>query len=246
VRLLSLGFNTTAADLYWLRLLQEVGGRGSPEQWRNVYPLVDLITDLDPPYGYAYEAGGTLLNTQGENQLADRILAKGMAAVPTRWQLPYLRGFLAWYEEHRWADAAPLLLTAARLPGSPRYLSELAARLFAQANSLDTGIAMLQSLAELDLPPETTERYRSLLQQLSVERTLREVDSALDVFRLRFGRNPGTLEELVSLIGLPQSEIADIEYDPATGTVRSAGMDGRLELSIPEMDFAVQPIQRGK
>jgi len=245
VRLLSLGFHTSAADLYWLRLLQEVGGSTEPSEWRDVYELVDLITDLDPLYGYAYEVGGTLLGTRGDLNHADRILAKGMGAVPKRWQLPYLRGFLAWYEQGRWADAAPLVLQAAKLPGSPAHLGELAARLFAEANDVTTGIAMVESLSALGLPPESAKRFDTVLQALYVERELRELESAIDVFRLRYGRAPASLAEILPFTALSAEELDHVVYDASSGTVRSRKQDARLGVRVPRDEPTVEPVVQG-
>lgn len=241
VRFLSLGFQTTAADIYWLRLTQEVGSGPDPHEWHEIYPLIELITDLDPSYGYAYEVGGSLLISQNEYALADAILKKGMEKVPNRWQLPFLRGFLAWYEQKKWADAAPLILQASSIPKSPSYLPELAARLFAQSDDIDTGISMLESLAGLDAAGGLTDRYSTTLRSLQEEKRIRSIEKQIDLFSLNNGRLPTDLDEV-----LPPTELGwtngRIEYDPATGVIHPLSQP-RLVLTLPAKEIQIQPVR---
>ncbi len=73
-----LAFNGLAADWYWLRTLQYLGGKAlafraahpseplpfdnlSPLDPRQLYPLLDRATTLDPQFLAAYEYGGVVL-----------------------------------------------------------------------------------------------------------------------------------------------------------------------------------------
>src|SRR5690606_31785146 len=118
VRWLSLGQRTTAADLYFLRLVQYVGNAVAAEAgWPQLLALGELITDLDPEFGYAYEATGILLSSRNRPEESNRILKKGFDAVPLRWQLPFFASYNHWYLLDDLEGGAELLLRAARIPG---------------------------------------------------------------------------------------------------------------------------------
>jgi len=92
LRVSAFGERLALADLYWLRLVQYVGETviARVQRWDALYPLADLVTDLDPRYGYAYQvAGSNLAGVAGLYDQADAILQKGMRNVPGRWSLPW-------------------------------------------------------------------------------------------------------------------------------------------------------------
>mgnify|MGYP001032597033 CR=1 FL=1 len=58
----SFGHNHALADLYWLRAIQYYGEpEHEKEGYRWLYPLLSLITDLDPLYDTPYRWGGVVL-----------------------------------------------------------------------------------------------------------------------------------------------------------------------------------------
>src|SRR5690606_23142032 len=64
LRFVTSSHHTTAADLYWLKLVQYVGTEAALRAgWPDLEALAELVTTLDPKYGYAYQAAGILLST---------------------------------------------------------------------------------------------------------------------------------------------------------------------------------------
>ncbi len=73
VRWLSLGHPTLAANLYWLRTIQYMGdAQASTRGWDKLFPVLDLVTDLDPRHGYAYQVGGNILASVGRLDESNR------------------------------------------------------------------------------------------------------------------------------------------------------------------------------
>jgi hypothetical protein len=106
LRWLSLGHPTLAANLLWLKAVQYIGDpRANERGWDKLYPLADVVTDLDPRHGYAYQVAGTLLSTFGHVPESSAILEKGTRALPDRYILPYLRAFNAFYYDDDWTTA---------------------------------------------------------------------------------------------------------------------------------------------
>jgi len=106
LRTVSCGQRLLLADLYWLEAVQYVGETvlAKVPRWEALYPLADIVTDLDPRFGYAYQVAGSnlagLAHRYGE---AERILKKGMAAVPDRWSLPFVHATNKFLYEHDYA-----------------------------------------------------------------------------------------------------------------------------------------------
>ncbi|MEE9263875.1 MAG: hypothetical protein V3V11_05415 [Vicinamibacteria bacterium] len=60
-----LGFESLAADLYWLRAVQYFGGQrlySQDKRFELLEPLLDITTTLDPHLNVAYTYGATLLS----------------------------------------------------------------------------------------------------------------------------------------------------------------------------------------
>src|SRR5438094_6973473 len=130
-----LGYEQVVADLLWIQAVQAMGERKVTEeavQW--IYRALDVITTLDPKFVRVYEAGGVALVTLVVLvEESNRILEKGIQYNPDYWALPFLLGFNYYFEMHNDARAADYIARASLLPGAPKYLPALAARLYASA-----------------------------------------------------------------------------------------------------------------
>ena len=197
MRLLSLGLTTAASDLYWLRFVSYLGSEEVVrDRAAQLYPLAVLITDLDPRFAYAHEAAGLALNSVNRLEEAQAILDIGVERNPGRWQTPFYAGFNAWNGLAQYEKGASLLLRAARIPGSPGYLTSLATRLFATSDAVQHGIAVIEALlADPSLPSPARSELEERLQALRTEHFIRDVEQRVDLFRLRNGRDPVDLSE---------------------------------------------------
>src|SRR2546430_10568381 len=109
VRRMSLGFNGLAADWYWMRSLQYVGGKllnthenirldnMSPLNLKLLAPLLDAATTLDPQFMEPYEYAAVVLpGVNVENAI--RIINKGIAVNPSAWRLYQHLGYIYWQQ----------------------------------------------------------------------------------------------------------------------------------------------------
>src|SRR4029078_2615410 len=125
---LALSYDALVSDLYWIRAIQYYGGTRLSEHtsksYELLYPLLDLTTSLDPNFNIAYEFGAFFLSEKkpggpGRSDLAIRLLEKGIAARPDRWQYPYDVCFVH-YRDGDYKDAAEWFLRAAETPGAKK------------------------------------------------------------------------------------------------------------------------------
>lgn len=235
VRWMALGQTTTAADLFFLRLVQYVGTTAASDAgWPQILPLAELITDLDPDYGYAYEAAGILLSSKQRADESISILEKGMLNQPDRWQLPFFAAYNHWYLLEDYSAGADLLLRVALIPGSPRWVSELASRLYSSAGQIDVGLAYVEAMLASELPTEISDKLALRKYELLIERDLQSLEDAIVRYHNRVGYNPGLLAELVGeeIAALPAApDGSHYTYDAATGKVSSHRLERRLQVN---------------
>jgi hypothetical protein len=141
------GYQQVVSDILWLQAIQAIGGGKivSGAEW--IYRTLDLATDLDPKFTYAYQLGGIVLSAGGNRlPLSNALLRKGARHNPETWQIPFYLGFNAYFYEHDYRAAALYMGAAARLPGRPGFLPGFAARLYVKAGDPRLGVALLQAM----------------------------------------------------------------------------------------------------
>ena len=240
VRIASFGQRLLLSDLYWLRTVSYMGEtlQAKSERWEALLPLAEIVTDLDPRHGYVYQVtGSNLAGLAHRYAEADRILEKGMRALPERWMLPFVQATNKFLFEQDYAAAAPLARRAAELGKRP-HLALLAANLSALANSDDEYEAaagfLVQTLSQTDLPAMRSE-LESRLTQIRTYQSLAALERAIASYRTRTGRPPSRLDELIpaELPALPADPSGEpFVYDPATGDVRSPAIGPRAPLRV--------------
>jgi tetratricopeptide (TPR) repeat protein len=234
LRVAVLGFEQVVADLLWIQAIQAMGERKVTEEdghW--IYRALDVITTLDPKFERVYEAGGIALVTLVVlAEESNRILEKGVQYNPDVWTLPYLLGFNYYFEFHDDAKAADYIARASRLPGAPKYLAPLAARLYVSAREPQVAIDMLARMYEQTSDENVKQILERRLKEVVVERDLQLLEEAISRYRRLYKRAPERLEDLVGpglLRALPREPFGGrYLYEPQTQAVRSSEMKERL------------------
>lgn len=236
LRLASFGQRLVIADLYWLKTVAYVGDSMLVREHRleSLYALGDIVTDLDPRYGYAYQVVGSNLSGLAHRvDESDRILEKGVRNVPDRWTLPFLLAFNKFFYEDDFAAAAAWARRAAEVGRRP-HLALLAANLSLVANTEEqyrSALSFLELSLQQTETPELREQLELRIVKVRTYQVLSRLERAVDEFRRRYVRPPLLLEEL-AWSGLLREVPSDpsggtIEYDPWTGTVRSSVLGER-------------------
>ena len=237
LRWLSFGHPTLAANLFWLRTVQFVGEPRAKERgFGKLYPLVDLVTDLDPGHGYAYQVGGVLLGSLGQVAESNAILEKGIRNTPNRYILPYLRAFNAFYYQDDWPEAGRWAAVSARTPGAPPHVFQNVTAYYVKGRRADAAVAFLeQSLAEAR-DPETRKAVEKQLQQARLEREALRLEDAAAAWRERYLAGPLSLGQLVEeglVPVLPADPYGGELVLDAEGKVRSTAHDFRFQPPTP-------------
>lgn len=100
-----LGFDLFAADMYWLKVVQYIGGNAREEKVA-LYDFLNLITDLDPRFEEAYHRGMLILPSDGKIEQAEALLKKGQKNIPNAKLLPYDGGFFYFFYREDYEKSA--------------------------------------------------------------------------------------------------------------------------------------------
>jgi hypothetical protein len=243
---LALSFDAVTADVYWIRTIQHYGrdfkNRKRPNRFELLYPLLDLTTTLDPRFLIAYRFGATFLAAQppegpGRTDQAIALLEKGLRATPNRWQLAHDIAFIHYFHTRDFKQAGEWFKRAASMPGAPGWLDPLAAATLAHGGNRQGARQMLIGMSQSE--EEYIRRVATrMLQQLTALEGVDVLTAAVETFRAREGRYPGSWMDLIragALRGMPTDEYGvPFAYDPVTHTV-TIGPESPLLPLIPAL-----------
>lgn len=235
VKRVVLDYDGIASDIYWIRALQYFGEErlSPPEHQRTyaqLYPLLDLTTDLDPYFSIAYRFGAIFLGEPypggpGRPDLAVALLRKGIAAQPDRWQYMMDLGFVYYWHLHDYKTAAATFQRASELTGAPSWLRSLAAVTLAEGGHRDASRALWQQLAQAQ-EPWLRDSAGLRLAQLDAMDAIDALQSRVAAFRGAHPAEPVTWDRLVAarlIPGVPlDSSGTPFALDPATGAITVA------------------------
>ena len=204
-RRLALSFDAVAADVYWIRALQHFGGtRRSTAQDKNyelLYPLLDMATGLDPYFNIAYRFGAIFLSEPkpggpGRPDLAEKLLLKGIAASPHKWQYMQDIGFVHFWAMHDYKGAAEWFERGSKVPGAAWFLKPLAAVTLAQGGHRGTSRVLFKALADTGENDWIRKDAQRRLRQLDAMDEIDALRQVLRTYRERGGAMPITWDGL--------------------------------------------------
>lgn len=169
VQEIALGYRNLAADILWFRTIQYYGSYRMGENDLALFDhLVDVITDLDPQFIFAYLFGALIIAEDlGYFSEGVRFLEKGIRHNPDDWWLVFEMGFLYYVDARDYEAAMRCFRKAARLPGADEITRRFAAFVAAKAGHTETSIAMWKELARTSDNPhikDLAERYIDKLE----------------------------------------------------------------------------------
>jgi len=228
---MTLSFNALAADVYWIRAIQQYGGErlSGPQavaKYRLLYPLLDLTTTLDPYFNIAYRFGAIFLSEAypggpGRPDQSIALLRKAIAARPSKWQYYHDIGFVYYWRFRDYQSAANWFQQAAAQPGAPNWLTPLAAAMLTHGEDRAAARFLWQQIAQSEEPWLRRNAERSLLQLQALD----EIDQ-LNAVVARYRPAPGEPHAWADLIrrrvlrGVPYDATGTpFEIDPGTGSV---------------------------
>jgi len=142
---ITFGFNQVIADYFWIKTVGYFGEHlMSDRNYPWLYPMLDLVTTLDPQFIWPYYFGGIILSLEAQQvEQSNLILKKAIHSHPDNWQFLFFLGFNYWYHDNNLLQAAFYLKQAAMQPNAPPYLKTFPARLYSETGQKDAAIQFL-------------------------------------------------------------------------------------------------------
>ncbi|MFN3822033.1 MAG: tetratricopeptide repeat protein, partial [bacterium] len=115
---------------------------------KDLYPLLERVSDLDPRFEPAYTSGALMLAMfYGRPEEALKLAQKGVQNLPQSWSPLYYRGFLKLFYFGDKEGSADDFIQAALKPDAPEFLIHLAQTLQVKLKGEDLAIRYLESMA---------------------------------------------------------------------------------------------------
>lgn len=251
-----LGYNNVIADLYYLKAHQYVGTQEVRKaDFPQLYPIIDLVTDLDPKFLSPHFFGGLALSLTGMHvDESILILKKAYKMDPNVWQTGFYLGFNYWYYLQEYDRAVEYTSKAASQPGAPSFLSALAANLYAESKRPDMAIDFLKNLKETTKDEDAKKDIDARIKLAEVTRDAQILEGAMEKFKNKYNKMPATLDDLVKkgiIDSIPDEPNGGYYYiDKEKGEVKSSKIEGRLKMRAfyisPEVQKKVEQIKKNR
>lgn len=240
LRKAALSYRAVVADLYWIRAVQYFGGEhrtGSAEGYPLLYPLLDFTTTLDPRFNIAYRFGAIFLAEPppvgaGRHDLAVKLLLKGIAEQPQRWEYFEDIAFVYYWQAHDYRAAAEWFEKGSRVPGAPWWLRSVAAVTLTRGGDRAASRFLWERTLESADNTWLRQQAELRLAQLDTMDRIDELQRLVSEYRARTGRIPASFEAMQRAGLLRSGPITDptgspFRFDPGSGRV-SLSPDSKL------------------
>lgn len=230
-----LGYKNLVADIYWMRAVVYYGGKRRESAAKQdagakpdtnfdlLYPLLDLVTTLDPHFRVAYRFGAIFLTEAypagpGRPDLAIALLQRGIEQDNGRWEYMEDIGFVYYWWIKDYAKAAEWFKRAGEQPGAPSWLAPLAATTLAEGGDRQSARFLWTQLLSSDIQ-WLRNNAELRLQQLDAMDQIDDLNRRIAAFAQRAGRPPSDWRE-VGLRGAPVDPLGTpYRIHPDTGVV---------------------------
>jgi hypothetical protein len=207
---LTLSFNGVAADWYWMRSLQYVGGKivkyedahnGSFDasdlsalDLRLLPSLLRIATTLDPQFLEPYYYGAFILPDIDRNE-AIALLNSGIAANPNEWRLYQHLGYIYW-QRPDYAKASEVYDTGSKIPGAPPWMIAMSARMKAEGGAPQAAREMYLHINEVSDDITIRHMVEKQLMRLDSLDEREKIRRVIKDYSARAGRCPSTWREI--------------------------------------------------
>ena len=225
VKTIKFGYEGVLSDVLWLQSIGYVNSQldyRGPGRYRQLRPLYDAITDLDPYFIDGYRYGSMFLIVMKHDQDgAIALLKKGLTLPENRacWPLYYDLGAIYFIEKRDFEKAAENFKLAAQDPNAPLFVPHVA-DYFLRVTQKQKGIRIALDLWEQRLKSKNEEvrqyakmQIANLLIQQQRETHMDLLKRAAERFKEIAGRWPSDVQELVQpgILGrLPEKQATDL------------------------------------
>jgi hypothetical protein len=235
---LALGFRNALADLAWLQAIQVSGAsRLTRGDYDRLHALIRTAVNFDPRFDAPYLHGAIILgDTAHHGEKGLEIAELGQAAFPMEWRFPFYGGYTHYFSLGDPAAAGRSFDAAARVPGSPAYLSLLASRMFVEGREPEAALSLLGEMIRQETDPGRIKVLERRFREVVVERDIQVMERAAEEYLKKTGSIPARFSDLVSsglLAAVPPEPHGGRYFITPSGEIRSDAVTSRLRVLRP-------------
>jgi tetratricopeptide (TPR) repeat protein len=202
----NIGFNGLIADWYWISALQYLGKKAvankgnysyndlKPLKPKQLYPLLDTATTLDPKFVNVYSYGAIILPSFDEEK-AIKLAEKGIANNPNEWRLFQHLAYIYW-QKGDFKKAAEIYAKGSEVEGSPPFMKQMSARLEAEGGSRDVARQIYQQMYDEATDDQTKSLAAARLLQTESFEERDAIRQVLKDYQTKNNRCPANWSEV--------------------------------------------------
>jgi hypothetical protein len=228
-------FKEVAADLAFLNALTYLGGVQVqpktnlylPYQYEWLYNTLRNSVALDPYFVDPYYLMNSALIWDGYKVAeVNALIAKGADLRTWDSTLPFYVGFNYYYFLDDNSKSFTYLKEASKRAGGNAFYDSLASRVAYQGNKTEFAIAYLELQIDQAEHAGRGSSVEYLVRRLKLLKAIRQIEVAVEAYRKRYNKPPGSLSDLLSL------KLLDAIPEEPNGGSFYLGADGKVYSSI--------------
>jgi tetratricopeptide (TPR) repeat protein len=242
VRTFSFGFRDFLSDLYWVGAVNYYGdARNMQMAYAELPNYLNIVSEAEPKFYSAYLFGGYAIPwNRGDKWVnteeAADFLGKGIHEFPYDWKLKFQLAYIESAYLNRYQEAAEHLKEAAKIPGAPQYLGDLATRLYVTSGDSEGAKTVAEEIYRTSPDPAVRYAIKRRIAELQVLNDIKRLQEAVNTYRDKHGALPSSPGELVrdgEIDAIPKESLGgQFTLDPKTGEVNSTVLKDRLAIYI--------------
>jgi tetratricopeptide (TPR) repeat protein len=234
----TVGFESLAADIYWLRAVQYFGGKrreAGNKDYSLLAPLLGITVSLDPHFKIAYTYGATFLSEPlpvgaGLPLKGIELIDEGIRAHPDYWRFYLDKGFIYFWYLNDYEKAAEVFLEGSKIQGAPDWMAYTAARALTRGGDRETARNLWRIFRDTAETPQQKDNADAHLRQLDALDQMDVLKSLIERYHEQRGDYPARWEDLVDarlLKAIPHDPTGEpYVLDPETHEVSPSRRSG--------------------
>ena len=227
LKITSFGFPEVMADLIYIWSIQYYSHQDAADRFKYLEHIyTNVIGELDPLYVDPYLVGAMIMSMEAnDDEMALRLLDKGIAANPDEWILAFNAGFLCYDRLKDYPRATHYFEMAVKSPQVPPVVRRLRAEMYNKMGDKRSSLGYWREIfqgAQSDYIRNVSSMH---VHDLTIDVDLEMLRGAVAAWRAQQGGNPPDLAALARA-GLIRRVPVDPEgnpylYNRGTGEVKS-------------------------
>ncbi len=190
----SLGLRNFLADIFWIQSVQYLIIEGTRKN-SFMFQYLDIVTTLDPRFEYPYLFANLILPRYGSMENARLLTDKGIAAIPSSWQIPFYLGVQYRVFSKDYEQALKYMKIAASIPGKPDYVDGLIASYTLKSGDQTSARELFDAIYKTTGNEFIKQSAKAWIQQVD---HIELIQSLIFGYKRLYGVYPQTIDDLIA------------------------------------------------